>query len=251
MTLWQVCFVFAALSKHSWDSKKFVNATGENLRGNLLERELQYVAQIHDKLQDAVGCNDVAVLNVAFDSERWKNESLIAVKVANLLTSLWSVKSSASAESVVENDILLFQMVRYNVRFSPSVFGSAVCFAPNLYKDYERFCPYAFKDKKLNGSIHVTDLGQTDYDYTTSPNAIWWPAITQKTRNKRSTDWMKVTDFYSVGSANGIVENETRNRLLVTYEDGLWTRPYFDCFGGKEWMITYLAPVLNETNEFL
>ena len=248
MKLWQVCFVFAALSIHSWDSI----TTGENLRGNLLERELQYVAQIHDKLKDTSGCNDVAVLNMSFDSERWKNEALMAVNVANLLTSLWSVNSSAIAESIVENDILLYQMVRYIVRFSPSVFGSVVCFEPNLYKDYGRFCPYAFKDKKLNGSIHVTDLARTaDYDYSSSPNAIWWTGIRRKTRNKTSTDWMKETDFYSVGSANGTVENETSDRLLVTYEDGLWTRPYFDCFGGKEWMITYLAPVLNETNEFL
>ena len=105
MKLWQVCFVFAALSIHSWDSITYVNATGKNLRGNLLERELQYVAQIHDKLKDTSGCNDVAVLNMSFDSERWKNEALMAVNVANLLTSLWSVNSSAIAESIVENDI--------------------------------------------------------------------------------------------------------------------------------------------------
>lgn len=88
MKLWQVLFLFAALSKHSWDNKIFVDAARENLKGNFLQRELQYVAQIHDKLHDTAGCNDVAVLNVAFDSKRWKNEALVAVKVANLLTSL-------------------------------------------------------------------------------------------------------------------------------------------------------------------
>lgn len=62
---------------------------------------------------------------------------------------------------------------------------------------------------------------------------------------------MKVIDFYLVGSVNGIVENEICNWLFVIYEDGLWIRLYFDCFGGKEWMIIYFVLVLNEINEFL
>ena len=162
------------------------------------------------------------------------------------------MKSSTTAESVVDNDILLYQIARYNVRFSPSVYGSVVCFEPNLYRDFERFCPYAFMDNRLNGIIHVVDLSQTeDYHYLTSPNAIWWTGIRKKTRNKKPTDWTEVSDFYSVRHANESFENDTRDGLLVTFEDGLWTRPYFDCFGGKAWMVYYLAPVLNESSEFL
>ena len=137
-----------------------------------VEKQLQYVAEIHNKLQNSSGCNDVAVLNVTFDSERWKNEALMAVEVANLLTSLWPVKTSVG-DSVIENDTVLFEMARANTGFSPSVFGSVVCFEPKLYRNYERFCPYAFRDSKLNGSVHVVDLAQTeDFDYSTSPNEL-------------------------------------------------------------------------------
>lgn len=214
---------------------------------NVLGKELQYVAEIHKKLQNSSGCNDVAVLNVTFDGERWKKEALMVVEVANLLTSLWPMKTSFG-DSIIENDTVLFEIARVNTGFSPSVFGSVVCFEPKLYRNYERFCPYAFRDSTLNESVHVVDLAQTeDSDYSTSPNAIWWHAIRDKTRNMKLAHRVKETHFYSVWRGNRTVHE----RLSVRYEDGLWIRPYFDCFGGKVWMVTYLAPIFNETNEFL
>ena len=35
------------------------------------------------------------------------------------------------------------------------------------------------------------------------------------------------------------VEVET---ILSTYEDGSWSKPYFDCRGGDIWMMTYTVP---------
>lgn len=93
------------------------NAIEKSTSVNALEKELQYVAQIQKKLQNSSGCNDVAVLNVAFDGERWKNEALMAVEVANLLTSLWPVKTSAG-RSIIENDRVLFEIARANTGFS-------------------------------------------------------------------------------------------------------------------------------------
>ena len=250
-----------AFSNNAWNSKTFVIARTEpeeklsrlnraiekSESVNLLEKELQYVAEIHKKLQNSSGCNDVAVLNVTFDGERWKKEALMVVEVANLLTSLWPMKTSLG-DSIVENDTVLFEIARANTGFSPSVFGSAVCFEPKLYRNYERFCPYAFRDSTLNESVHVVDLAQTeDSDYSTSPNAIWWHAIRDKTRNMKLAHRVKETHFYSVWHEHRTV----REHLLVRYEDGLWIQPYFDCFGGKVWMVTYLAPIFNETNEFL
>ena len=257
--------MISAFFNNAWNSKAFVIATteseekvsqrNENARGaieksesvDLLGKELQYIAEIYKKLQNSSGCNDVAVLNVTFDGERWKTEALMAVQIASLLTSLWPVKTSVG-DSIVENDTVLFEIVRANTGFSPSVFGSAVCFEPKLYRNYERFCPYAFRDSKLNGSVHVVDLAQTeDYDYSTSPNAIWWNGIRDKTRNMKLSHGLKETHFFSVGLGNRSVHEH----LSVRYEDGLWIQPYFDCFGGKDWMVTYLAPIFNETNEFL
>lgn len=30
--------------------------------------------------------------------------------------------------------------------------------------------------------------------------------------------------------------------LSVSYEDGKWSKPYFDCGGGNIWMLTYTVP---------
>lgn len=38
------------------------------------------------------------------------------------------------------------------------------------------------------------------------------------------------------------------NSLLVTYEDGHWSVPYFDCGGGDIWMMTYSVPFLGSTS---
>ena len=76
-------------------------------------KDLQYVVEVHKKLQDSSGRNDVAVLNVPFDGERWKNEALMTVEVANLLTSPWLVKTSAG-ESIIEKGTVTFQIAHAN-----------------------------------------------------------------------------------------------------------------------------------------
>ncbi|KAF4531911.1 hypothetical protein B566_EDAN000940 [Ephemera danica] len=30
--------------------------------------------------------------------------------------------------------------------------------------------------------------------------------------------------------------------LEVTYDDGRWSKPYYDCGGGNIWMLTYTVP---------
>jgi len=36
--------------------------------------------------------------------------------------------------------------------------------------------------------------------------------------------------------------------ILVTYEDGQWTAPYYDCGGGDIWMMTYTVPFFSFRN---
>lgn len=39
---------------------------------------------------------------------------------------------------------------------------------------------------------------------------------------------------------HGEVTNDST--IIVTYEDGKWSNPYFDCGGGDIWMMTYTVP---------
>ena len=210
---------------------------------------LQYVAEVEARLQNRSGCREVAALNISFDESRWKKEAMVTVQAANLLTALWRVKG-ADGFSMAANATFLFNLARANVLSSPSTFGSVVCFAPNQYPGYARFCPYAYRDKRRGGKLHIFDIAAVDnYDYSRDPSAIWWTDIVHKFSTLNATE---ITDYFSVkrdtemGTGLNIVTVP-----LITLEDGVWTRPYFDCFGGKVWMVTYLAPVFNETNEFL
>ena len=193
--------------------------------------------------------NRSVVLDIAFDdhSRSWKTEALLAVEVANLMTSLWRIKKT-NGRPQAENDELLYQLVRSNVRFSPSIFGSVICFERNRYHNYERFCPYAYRDENLGWNIHVIDLS-VEIDYLTSSETIWWRESREKALNLTLTE---TTEYYSLRmNATHAEALQNTSSPEVRYEDGSWTRPYFDCFGGKIWMITYLAPFFDETSSFL
>ncbi|XP_027039187.1 probable G-protein coupled receptor CG31760 isoform X1 [Pocillopora damicornis] len=214
-----------------------------------LKEALRKVEKVRMAKNNSCQSNESVILDIGFENARWKSEALLAVEVANLLTSLKRVKT-ADGFSMVENDTLLYNIVRSNVRFSPSVFGSVICFEKNQYRDYERFCPYAFRDKTYNGSIHVKDIA-VDHDYLTSPETIWW--WEPRSKNVNRTVIPNAEEIYSIRLNRTTAETpHTKTVPVVCYDmDGHWTRPYFDCFGGHIWMTTFLAPFFNESNQFL
>lgn len=214
-----------------------------------LKNALRKVEKVRMAKNNSCQSNESVILDIGFENARWKSEALLAVEVANLLTSLKRVKT-ADGFSMVENDTLLYNIVRSNVRFSPSVFGSVICFEKNQYRDYERFCPYAFRDKTYNGSIHVKDIA-VDHDYLTSPETIWW--WEPRSKNVNRTVIPNAEEIYSIRLNRTTAETpHTKTVPVVRYDmDGHWTRPYFDCFGGHIWMTTFLAPFFNESNQFL
>ena len=150
--------IFAeANTDHSFKHGEESGPSGSDTHRDHLKKALRFVEEVRQAKNKSCASNKSVILDIRFESARWKSEALLAIEVANLLTSLWRVKT-ADGFSMVENDTLLYNVVRSNVRFSPSVFGSAICFEKNQYRNYERFCPYAFRDKAYNGSIHVKDI---------------------------------------------------------------------------------------------
>lgn len=43
-------------------------------------------------------------------------------------------------------------------------------------------------------------------------------------------------------------ERETDEILSVKYEDGRWSKPYYDCGGANIWMLTYTVPFFGYEN---
>lgn len=233
--------LFAVISVLGFHCCSAVNITTAN--------HLQSALRIVENVKGQSKCSKVVYLDVLLDHKRWKREALLVLEAANLMTSLWRVKKRN--QSLAEEDDFYYRSVRSIVMFSPQSFGSVICFDRNQYKDYYLFCPYAYKPPERNKTIEVFDIVAKygGYDYTKDDNAIWWrdtklKAITLKLGNQ--------TEYYSV-RLNGSFLDEKRSYTVpvVSYSDGVWTRPYYDCFGGKIWMVTYMAPFFNETNQFL
>ncbi|CAK9826492.1 hypothetical protein ANTRET_LOCUS4336 [Anthophora retusa] len=44
-------------------------------------------------------------------------------------------------------------------------------------------------------------------------------------------------------------EREEDEILTVRYEDGRWSKPYYDCGGGNIWMLTYTVPFFGYVND--
>lgn len=50
----------------------------------------------------------------------------------------------------------------------------------------------------------------------------------------------RVGDYYG--------DTEVEEILAVTYEDGEWSQPYYDCGGGNVWMMSYMVPFFGYHN---
>ncbi|KAK3716114.1 hypothetical protein QZH41_019647, partial [Actinostola sp. cb2023] len=231
--------------QEDFQGKRISGQSKENDFESLI-KALHYVQRVQKQMDRFSECkpNDPIILHITFDHSRWKNEATLALEVANLMTSLWR-----EAKPLAENDTFLYSVVRSNVLFSKSVYGSVVCFERNQYRNYERFCPYAYRDKTLNNNIHIMDISVT-HDYLTSQDTIWWRQPRQKALKMKLNE---MTEHFTTRH-NASTANPMRNVTLPVVQhmdEGLWTSPYFDCFGGKSWMVTFLAPFFNESNDFL
>lgn len=64
-----------------------------------------------------------------------------------------------------------------------------------------------------------------------------WPAYRTTIINWRCLFIFAAYHIYSNSS-----HQEQGQILSVKYEDGRWSKPYYDCGGGNIWMLTYTVP---------
>ena len=121
---------------------------------------LRQIVDVERQLRDNKGCDKVYFLNTTFDERRWKKEAPFTVQAANVISSLWHGYPAAA------NNELLYHFGRSLVLLSPHVFRSVISFDFNLYRNYTRFYPYAFRNHALNGSVHVFDIAKEVVDAT-------------------------------------------------------------------------------------
>ncbi|XP_077983046.1 putative G-protein coupled receptor CG31760 [Glandiceps talaboti] len=201
-----------------------------------VQAALEYVAEV-ERTRD--NCTFGKALPLTYDDSRWEHEALVAVKAGNLLTGLLTTAEEHMKGGDAADDYLLYSVVRSNVEEYPTIVGSAIAFDKYYYRDYELFCPYAWRH---SGVVNTKDLSIGYYYH--DPAADWFDVPYVWYANA-STAVIKSTDINSNESYSYDSDAEDAKSLtfpLIGLEHGYWTYPYFDCGGGDVWMITFSVP---------
>ncbi|XP_022901196.1 metabotropic glycine receptor isoform X2 [Onthophagus taurus] len=176
-----------------------------------------------------------------YAQERFRVEADVAVNRANMLTRLWKYSDPA----VVSSEYLLHASVFSMVEFDDDIFAAGNCYDQYQYKDYWLFCPYAYRLPE--GTILVKDLA-VEYKYLS--NTSEWFYIARKNAENVIRNYNQFSRGYNTYTYNESAHTERipDEILSVRYEDGKWSKPYFDCGGGNIWMLTYTVPFFGYQN---
>ncbi|CAK1540361.1 unnamed protein product [Leptosia nina] len=176
-----------------------------------------------------------------YAQERFRVEADVAVNRANMLTRLWKY----AGPSVMHNEYLLHASVFSMVEFDDNIFGAGNCYDQYQYKDYQLFCPFAYRLPE--GPILAKDLA-VEYKYLS--NMSEWFYIARKNAERVIRNHNQFQRGYNTYTYNDTThtEREEDEILAVAYEDGKWSKPYYDCGGGNIWMLTYTVPFFGYSN---
>ncbi|XP_055327215.1 probable G-protein coupled receptor 158 [Paramacrobiotus metropolitanus] len=175
--------------------------------------------------------------------KKFSGEAQIALNRANLLTRLWKYSPDIfyTTDPLLRNqtEYLLYAAVRTMVELNENIYSAGNCYDWYRYPGYDIFCPFALR---MPNSLEIVtkDLAQS-YVYEASDKNEWFEKPKEKGIEaiRRS---MISNNNTRRGENYFFKHNLTEEIVLVTYEDGHWSKPYYDCGGGNIWMMTYTVP---------
>ncbi|XP_063239005.1 metabotropic glycine receptor-like [Bacillus rossius redtenbacheri] len=170
-----------------------------------------------------------------YAQERFRLEAEVAVNRANWLTRLWKY----AEPRVLASEYLLHASLFSVVEFDDDIFAAGNCYDQGQYKGYGLFCPYAHRLPE--GPILVKDLA-VEYKYL--GNSSEWFFIARRNAENVIRNHSQFSRGYNTYTHNDSAHTErvADEILSVRYEDGKWSKPYYDCGGGNIWMLTYTVP---------
>ena len=102
---------------------------------------------------------------------RFKEQALVAVNRANFLTRLWKLAPRA----LLRSEYFFYTAVRTMVEGDPVLFAAGNCYDEGRYKDYQLFCPYAYRRRNASAEIMVKDLS-LEYKYLGNDSEFFYQA---------------------------------------------------------------------------
>ncbi|XP_012541808.3 probable G-protein coupled receptor 158 [Monomorium pharaonis] len=178
-----------------------------------------------------------------YAQERFRLEAEFAVNRANMLTRLWKY----APEVMLSSEYLLHASVLSMVEFDEDIFAAGNCYDKLQYRDRWLYCPFAHRLPNQDG-ILVKDLA-IQYKYLS--NSSEWFYIARKNAERVIASYEQFSRGFHTYRLNesAHTEREEDEILTVKYEDGRWSKPYYDCGGGNIWMLTYTVPFFGYIND--
>ncbi|XP_043797146.1 probable G-protein coupled receptor 158 [Apis laboriosa] len=178
-----------------------------------------------------------------YAQERFRLEANLAVNRANMLTRLWKY----APDVMLSSEYLLHASILSMVEFDEDIFAAGNCYDKLQYKDRWLYCPFAHRLQDQDG-ILVKDLA-IEYKYLS--NSSEWFYIARKNAERviaNNDQFSRGFHTYTLNETTH-TEREEDEILTVRYEDGRWSKPYYDCGGGNIWMLTYTVPFFGYVND--
>ncbi|XP_052859946.1 uncharacterized protein LOC128267196 [Anopheles cruzii] len=227
-----------------------LDETSRNNRRNLMKgRDVvtQFLQIVESQHLLGANCTAGTALNLGegvvdrYAQDRFRIEADIAVNRANMLTRIFKFSSA----DVQASEHLLHASVLSMVEFDDDIFAGGNCFDWNQHPAKRGlFCPFAYRlPPPDQGASLVKDLA-LEYHYL--GNTSEWFFLARKNAEKviaRNEQYIKSFHVYTNNT-----ERQADEILSVKYEDGRWSKPYYDCGGGNIWMLTYTVPFFGYEN---
>ncbi|XP_070575532.1 metabotropic glycine receptor-like isoform X2 [Ptychodera flava] len=204
---------------------------------------LRYVEEVQENIEDCERGTGKRLPAGEYNTDRFREQAKLAVNFANFLTRVWR---DPNLESVQHSQEFFYVAVRSLLESNNLIFAAGNCYDYNEFEDFVAFCPYAHR--LPDGRTHAKDLS-IEYPYLANGNVSEWFFMARKKAEELLTSYNKtvgLTTFRHNESDFG--ETEEDESVLVSYENGHWSLPYFDCGGGNIWMMTYTVPFLGYRN---
>ncbi|XP_046394812.1 uncharacterized protein LOC124162347 [Ischnura elegans] len=209
----------------------------------------RFLRIVESQQQHALGGNCTAGTELSlgdgvvdrYAQERFRVEAEVAVNRANMLTRLWKY----TPNSLLASEYILHASLFSMVEFDEDIFAAGNCYDAYQYGNNHLYCPYAYRLPE--GPILVKDLA-VEYKYLT--NSSEWFFLARQNANRVIKNFSQFSRGFNTYTYNETThtEREPDEILSVVYEDGKWSRPYYDCGGGNIWMLTYTVPFFGYAN---
>ena len=211
---------------------------------------IDLISRIAGQQADCYQNKTINTLSIRYESSiAFRKQAENAVRIANQLSYLLTRGECGAERSRTPCDIsngtydhYLYSLVRNTFSIDKEVMGAGIIFRKNALDDKEYFAPYSLT---RNTSFEVRDRATK----IVNDEEMLLSYLQKRAKNRN------LECFTSLFAPKKNETHDEKDVFLIQpyvhYIDGLWGRPYFECYSSKKWLVPYMAPFfkLNYTAE--